>query len=85
MVARALVKCILSCLTDEGYVVDYLRVPVTDEKAPKPEDFGVLIQRCDPLIHLVRRPMRLKLLALSHSSAPHSNFRLWWAVGDLIT
>ncbi len=34
----------------EGYVVDYLRVPVTDEKAPKPEDFGVLIHRCACLL-----------------------------------
>lgn len=34
----------------EGYVVDYLRVPVTDEKAPKPEDFGVLIHRCARLL-----------------------------------
>lgn len=25
--------------------MDYLRVPVTDEKAPKPDDFGVLIGR----------------------------------------
>ena len=32
-------------LADDGYNVDYLRVPVTDEKAPKPDDFGVLIDR----------------------------------------
>lgn len=28
----------------DGYDVDYLRVPVTDEKAPKPSDFQLLIQ-----------------------------------------
>lgn len=28
----------------DGYDVDYLRVPVTDEKAPKPADFQLLIQ-----------------------------------------
>ena len=31
--------------TADGYDVDYLRVPVTDEKAPKDSDFEVLIQR----------------------------------------
>lgn len=30
----------------EGYLVDYLRIPVTDEKAPKEIDFDLLIQRC---------------------------------------
>ncbi|KAL4440251.1 hypothetical protein ABPG75_003252 [Micractinium tetrahymenae] len=36
-------------LVADGYDVDYLRVPVTDEKAPKPSDFQLLIQRCwDP-------------------------------------
>eukprot|EP00210_Caulerpa_lentillifera_P000523 g506.t1 len=30
----------------EGYNVDYLRIPVTDEKAPKEIDFDLLIQRC---------------------------------------
>ena len=29
----------------DGYDVDYLRVPITDEKAPKDQDFEVLIQR----------------------------------------
>ena len=29
----------------DGYAVDYLRVPVTDEKAPKADDFAVLIGR----------------------------------------
>lgn len=29
----------------DGYDVDYLRVPVTDEKAPKDSDFEVLVQR----------------------------------------
>ncbi|EFN52818.1 hypothetical protein CHLNCDRAFT_26452 [Chlorella variabilis] len=33
-------------LIADGYDVDYLRVPVTDEKAPKPSDFQLLIQRC---------------------------------------
>lgn len=32
-----------------GYDVDYLRVPVTDEKAPKESDCEQLIERCwDP-------------------------------------
>ncbi|PSC67685.1 paladin isoform X1 [Micractinium conductrix] len=36
-------------LVADGYDVDYLRVPVTDEKAPKPSDFQLLIERCwDP-------------------------------------
>ena len=30
--------------TADGYDVDYLRVPVTDEKAPKPSDFQLLIE-----------------------------------------
>ena len=30
----------------EGYHVDYLRVPVTDEKAPKEVDCDLLVQRC---------------------------------------
>lgn len=29
----------------DGYDVDYLRVPVTDEKAPKDRDFELLVQR----------------------------------------
>lgn len=29
----------------DGYDVDYLRIPVTDEKAPKDQDFEQLIQR----------------------------------------
>ena len=34
---------------ENGYDVQYLRVPVTDEKAPKSEDFGVLAGRAwDP-------------------------------------
>ncbi|GAB4814185.1 hypothetical protein N2152v2_001231 [Parachlorella kessleri] len=33
-------------LLEDGYDVDYLRVPVTDEKAPKDHDFELLIQRC---------------------------------------
>eukprot|EP00775_Hariotina_reticulata_P011247 gene11247-11396_t len=32
-------------LSEDGYVVDYTRVPVTDEKAPKDSDFELLIQR----------------------------------------
>lgn len=27
----------------EGYLVDYERVPVTDEKSPKEQDFDVLV------------------------------------------
>ena len=33
------------CAADEGYDIDYLRVPVTDEKAPKEADFALLLQR----------------------------------------
>ncbi len=33
-------------LIKEGYDVDYLRVPITDEKAPKGDDFESLISRC---------------------------------------
>eukprot|EP00198_Chlamydomonas_reinhardtii_P010887 XP_001700224.1 predicted protein [Chlamydomonas reinhardtii] len=32
----------------DGYHIDYLRVPVTDEKAPKDSDFDMLIQRLWP-------------------------------------
>jgi hypothetical protein len=32
-------------LAQDGYDVDYLRVPITDEKAPKNTDFELLIQR----------------------------------------
>lgn len=27
----------------EGYLVDYERVPVTDEKSPKEQDFDILV------------------------------------------
>lgn len=30
---------------DYGYEVDYTRVPVTDEKAPKEKDFALLMRR----------------------------------------
>lgn len=33
-------------LKQDGYDVDYLRVPITDEKAPKNSDFELLVQRC---------------------------------------
>ncbi|KAL6785014.1 hypothetical protein ACKKBG_A02080 [Auxenochlorella protothecoides x Auxenochlorella symbiontica] len=33
-------------LIEDGYDIDYLRVPVTDEKAPKGRDFDALIKRC---------------------------------------
>jgi hypothetical protein len=33
-------------LTEDGYNVEYLRVPITDEKAPKDDDFEALINRC---------------------------------------
>ena len=33
-------------LAKDGYDVDYLRVPITDEKAPKGDDFESLISRC---------------------------------------
>ena len=32
-------------LVADGYGVDYVRVPVTDEKAPKEADFEQLLQR----------------------------------------
>ncbi|KAF6255732.1 inositol hexakisphosphate-domain-containing protein [Scenedesmus sp. NREL 46B-D3] len=32
-------------LVEDGYNVDYTRVPITDEKAPKDSDFELLIQR----------------------------------------
>jgi len=35
----------VSSAAADGYNVDYLRVPVTDEKAPKDNDFEELIQR----------------------------------------
>eukprot|EP00983_Pelagomonas_calceolata_P043294 1138848-Pelagomonas_calceolata.AAC.4 len=39
-------RCFLPIrLAADGYDVDYLRVPVTDEKAPKDNDFEELIQR----------------------------------------
>jgi hypothetical protein len=34
----------ICCCAEDGYDVDYLRVPVTDEKAPKDHDFELLIQ-----------------------------------------
>ncbi|KAK2078696.1 hypothetical protein QBZ16_003536 [Prototheca wickerhamii] len=33
-------------LVEDGYDIDYLRVPVTDEKAPKSRDFDTLTRRC---------------------------------------
>jgi protein-tyrosine phosphatase len=33
-------------LASDGYEVEYLRVPITDEKAPKGDDFEALIERC---------------------------------------
>ena len=30
---------------DEGHAIDYVRVPVTDEKAPKEQDVALLLQR----------------------------------------
>ena len=35
----------LHVCTDYGYEVDYTRVPVTDEKAPKEKDFALLMRR----------------------------------------
>eukprot|EP00878_Enallax_costatus_P006221 GHUV01006524.1.p1 GENE.GHUV01006524.1~~GHUV01006524.1.p1 ORF type:complete len:1656 (+),score=579.22 GHUV01006524.1:267-5234(+) len=32
-------------LIEDGYDIDYMRVPITDEKAPKDSDFELLIQR----------------------------------------
>ncbi|KAK9861491.1 hypothetical protein WJX84_004658 [Apatococcus fuscideae] len=36
---------VYKCLNEEGYSLEYLRVPVTDEKAPKERDFVVLQRR----------------------------------------
>ena len=36
---------VLTCSADYGYEVDYTRVPVTDEKAPKEKDFALLMRR----------------------------------------
>jgi len=37
------------CIAANGYDVEYLRVPVTDEKAPKTSDFAILAARAwDP-------------------------------------
>ena len=33
-------------LIKDGYAVDYIRVPVTDEKAPKERDCDTLVKRC---------------------------------------
>lgn len=30
----------------EGYLVDYERVPITDEKSPKELDFDILVSSC---------------------------------------
>ena len=30
----------------EGYLVDYERVPITDEKSPKERDFDILVSSC---------------------------------------
>ncbi len=46
---------------EDGYDVDYLRVPVTDEKAPKDHDFELLIQVGEPLCR-EREPAQIKLL-----------------------
>ena len=35
----------MTCIAANGYDVDYLRVPVTDEKAPKTSDFAILAAR----------------------------------------
>ena len=35
----------VTCTAANGYDVDYLRVPVTDEKAPKTSDFAILAAR----------------------------------------
>lgn len=43
-------------LRQEGYKVDYARIPVTDEKSPEPQDFDALVQRvkdADPEAQLI--------------------------------
>eukprot|EP00252_Welwitschia_mirabilis_P018623 TRINITY_DN4136_c0_g2_i1.p1 TRINITY_DN4136_c0_g2~~TRINITY_DN4136_c0_g2_i1.p1 ORF type:complete len:1265 (-),score=281.07 TRINITY_DN4136_c0_g2_i1:516-4310(-) len=36
---------VYEALKDEGYLVDYERVPITDEKSPKEQDFDLLVHR----------------------------------------
>ncbi|KAI8393383.1 inositol hexakisphosphate-domain-containing protein [Radiomyces spectabilis] len=36
---------VFQSIIDEGYMVDYLRIPITDEQAPIPDVFDQLIQR----------------------------------------
>lgn len=36
---------VYEALQSEGYLVDYERVPITDEKSPKERDFDLLVQR----------------------------------------
>ena len=45
MTLLLLLLLLLHVLAADGYDVDYLRIPVTDEKAPKDQDFEQLIQR----------------------------------------
>lgn len=40
-----LLLALIHTFTADGYNIDYLRVPVTDEKAPKDNDFEELIKR----------------------------------------
>lgn len=48
-------NCNVDCVADDGYDVDYLRIPVTDEKAPKDEDFGTLVSvhACNTVLRLM--------------------------------
>lgn len=32
-------------LQEEGYLVDYERVPITDEKSPEEQDFDILVDK----------------------------------------
>ena len=65
---------------DEGHAIDYLRVPVTDEKAPKEGDVELLLQR------LAHAPPDAALVfncqVSSSPSIPYlcAAFRLEWPV-----
>ncbi len=38
-------KEVFDVLRQEGYRVDYARIPITDEKSPEPKDFDALVER----------------------------------------
>ena len=44
-------------LKGEGYLVDYERVPITDEKSPKEQDFDLLVSQHSYLFHYMDNPL----------------------------